>query len=466
MSRISLTSVAAGLSALAFILDPQVSCAQELPSIVLIVTDDQRWDTLTTMATVNNELLQKGVQFSNSFVATPLCAPGRAAILTGQYPHHNDVWRNGPPHGGFDSFVDTQSLAVWLQGAGYTTSLIGKYINGYPVEGTYVPPGWSHWVAFAGDVGYYSYSLNRNGIVEYHGSQAVDYSTDVLRDEATAFIRNTVGPIFLEFTPKAPHGPPTPADRHKNTFMDLPPFRPPSYNEADVSDKPTWLQEIPLLTPSETAALDEFRRNQLRTLLAVDEALASILTALSDTGRLSNTMIIFTSDNGFLWGEHRWRSKGVPYEEAIRVPLVIRYDPYTPVPRQLNQAVLNIDIAPTLLDLAETAPPPDFTFDGLSMMPFLRGENPTWRTDFIVEILHEDPVTVPTYCSVRSAPAGRAKVADDIYTRYDSSGEEEFYDRGKDLYQVLNGVIDKPYERRVAELRELWTDLCPPPPQP
>jgi arylsulfatase A-like enzyme len=106
--------------------------AQEAPSIVLIVTDDQRWDSLTSMTTVSTELVQKGVKFTSAFVSTPLCAPSRAAIMTGQYAHHNDVWRNTPPHGGFDSFADTQSLAVWLQGAGYTTGLIGKYINGYP----------------------------------------------------------------------------------------------------------------------------------------------------------------------------------------------------------------------------------------------------------------------------------------------------------------------------------------------
>jgi len=448
--------------------------AQDPPSIVLIMTDDQRWDNLALFPTVSSELVQKGIQFNGAFVVAPLCSPGRAGFLTGQYPHNNDVWRNKPPHGGFDSFVDSQSLAVWLQSAGYSTSLIGKYFNNYPDGSNYVPPGWSNWLAFTGDPGYYDYSLNRNGIVESHGGQVEDYSTDVLRDEATAFLRNTAGPIFLDFTPFAPHGPAIPAERHKNDFDTLPPFRPPNYNEDDVSDKPAWLQAVPQLTPPDMAALDEFRKDQLRTLLAVDEAVGSILTALSDTGRLANTVIIFTSDNGYSWGEHRWQDKVAPYEEDLRIPLVIRYDPYTQTPRQEKRTALNIDIAPTLLELAGTTSPPGFPIDGVSLMPLIRGEYPPWRTEFIAELLTrpqeialgEIPPDIPTYCLVRRATAGRSTIREDFYAKYSPSGDEELYDLALDPYQLVSKVTDPLYATRLSTMRGLADALCPPPPEP
>ena len=452
-----------------------VARAQEPPSIVLIMTDDQRWDTLPLLPTITSELVQKGIQFNGGFVVAPLCSPGRAGFLSGQYPHHNDVWRNMPPHGGFDSFVDTQSLAVWLQSAGYTTSLIGKYFNGYPGGSQYVPPGWNYWLAFTGEPGYYDYTLNRNGIEESHGSQVADYSTDVLRDEAAAWIRNTSGPIFLDFTPYAPHLPTIPADRHMNDFDTLPPFRPPSYNEDDVSDKPAWLQAVPQLTPDDIAALDEFRKDSLRTLLAVDEAVGSILTALSDSGRLANTMIVFTSDNGYSWGEHRWQTKIAPYEEDIRIPLVIRYDPYTQTPRQENRTALNIDIAPTFLELAGAPLPPGFPIDGVSLMPLIRGgEYPQWRTEFIFELLSlplatrpdADPPPIPTYCGVRRATAGRSTIRQDFYSKYSPSGDEELYDIALDPYQLESKVTDPNYSNRLTTMRGLWDALCPPPPEP
>jgi N-acetylglucosamine-6-sulfatase len=191
------------------------------PSIVLIVTDDQRADTLDVMPTVQSELADNGVTFTEAFVTNPLCCPSRASILTGQYSHSNGVFGNDPPNGGFAGFDDSATLATWLQAAGYRTALVGKYLNGY--EGTYVPPGWGEWHALSGGQSYYDYELNENGVLGEYGSEPADYSTDVLSAKAAAFVRETSGPLFLFFAPLAPHFDANrfaaePAPRHADLF--------------------------------------------------------------------------------------------------------------------------------------------------------------------------------------------------------------------------------------------------------
>src|SRR6266496_2260381 len=185
-----------------------------------------------------------------------------------------------------------------------------------------------------------------------------DYSTHVLANKAVDFLRSATSPFFLYFAPYAPHRPATPAARDASAFSDLAPARPPSYNEADVSNKPQWVQSRPPLSPASQANNDRLRRNEYRTLLAVDRAVGRIVGALSDTGRLDNTMIVFMSDNGFLEGEHRLVEKVAPYDESIRVPLVVRYDPLIAEPRvDASHLVLNIDLAPTFAQLAGVTTP-------------------------------------------------------------------------------------------------------------
>lgn len=428
------------------------------PNIVLILTDDQRWDSLWAMPTVQSELVAKGVRFDDAFVVNPLCCPSRVSFLTGQYSHTSGVYSNRLPQGGFDAFhSDGSTLATWLRAGGYSTGLVGKYLNQYgATDPTYVPPGWDRWVAFtAGGPDYLDYSLNVDGVVEQHGSDDAAYSTDVLANYAEAFIRDapTDRPLFLWMAPFAPHGMALPAARHAGAFEDLPPLRPPSFDEEDVSDKPSYIRETPPLDPAAEAVIDDFRRRQYQTLLAVDEAVARVTDALADTGRLANTLIVFSSDNGFSWGEHRWRFKVAPYEEIVRVPFVIRWDRYTSDPWDESRLTANIDVAPTL---ASAAGVKAVGADGKNLMPILKGTASGWRRNFLVESYEFDragDVTIPSYCAVRTR--------DRIFVHY-ATGEEEFYNLRSDPFELRNRASLPGPQAAIARLRDRARALCDP----
>jgi len=272
------------------------------PSVVLILTDDQRWDTLWAMPIVKRDLVDHGITFNDAFVVNSACCPSRASILTGAYSHSTHVYTDTGSRGGFGSFNDGSTVATWL-GPEYTSALIGKYLNGYERAGSNgkVPLGWDRWIAFP-RARYFDYSLNIDGGITQRGSTGADYSTDVLTDYAVDFIRDTEGPIFLYFSPKAPHYPAIPEAQDREAFSDLPPWRPASFNEAEVSDKPAWLSRKPPLTAQEIRLLDAFRLDQLRTLRSVDRAVGQIVEALRQTGRLGSTLIVFMSVIGMLWG--------------------------------------------------------------------------------------------------------------------------------------------------------------------
>jgi N-acetylglucosamine-6-sulfatase len=434
------------------------------PNVVLILTDDQRFDTLWAMPNVRSLLVDRGVTFTNGIVANALCCPSRANILKGAYSHTTRVYANdgvdGPFGGGFD---DRSTVATWMDGAGYRTAMIGKYFNFYLAHrgAAYVPPGWDRWVAFAtDDVGggrYYDYGLSVDGALASHGATAADYSTDVLAGYAESFVRSTpsTDPLFLYFAPYAPHEPADPAPRHASTFASLAPSRPPSYDEPDVSDKPAYIRAIPRFAAGNVSRIDSIRRKQYQSLQAVDEAVARVVTALEETGRLSNTMIVFMGDNGFLWGEHRWgrtgpQNKQVPYEESIRVPYVVRYDPIVTAPRTDAHLVLNIDLAPTFTALAGTAAP---GAEGRSLLPLLSDPASAWRQDVLIE--HGLSSVVPGYCAVRTADA--------TYVRY-ATGEQELYLLGPDPYQLVNQAANPAYASLRQELRTRAEALCSPPP--
>jgi arylsulfatase A-like enzyme len=420
---------------------------------VLILTDDQRWDTLWAMPTVNDELVDHGVTFSNAFATNPLCCPSRATILTGRYSHGTGVYANLGPHGGFNAFADDSTIATWLQARGYRTALVGKYLNQY--SSTYIPPGWDDWFAFTGALDYYDYSLNENGRITSRGDRPADYSTDVIAAEATSFIRTTNGPLFLMFAPFAPHFrkgdtfETTPAPRHVDAFDGIDPWRPPSYGEPDVSDKPRWVRRRPLFTPDTESRGDAYRQSQLESLLAVDDAVGQIVDALRDTSRLGNTMIVFTSDNGLTWGEHRWFGKAVPYEESIRVPLVIRYDPLASR-RTDGHLAVNVDLAPTFARIAGVRAP---VAEGKSLLRHLRSQGGPWRRSFLIE--HWGGRRIPTYCGVRSSRY--------TYVQY-QRGTEELYDLVGDPYQLENRVESPALRRTLVEFRSRARSLCDPPP--
>ena len=433
------------------------------PNIVLILTDDQRFDTIglthsidgTTpvMPNVMNELVNQGVSFQGSYVSTALCAPSRASLLAAKYAHTTGVHDNGGADGGFQAFNDASTLAVWLKAAGYRTGLYGKYINGYGPSAPYTPPGWDEWHAFK-NVAYFNYTLVENGIEVAFGSADTDYSTDVLRDRAVQFIHDSAGttPFFLYFVPKAPHGPATPAPRHAGSFTGVPPWRPPNYNEADVSDKPAWLQAIAPWNATMMANHDTFNQMQLECLQAVDEAVEAIMQALRDTGQDQNTLVIYASDNGYSWGSHRWEPKQCPYEECMRVPLVIRYPALAPLPRVESGFALNIDHGETLAELAGAIADPGA--EGRSMVRLIDGTEPAWRSDFLEEHWNGQ---IPTLAQVRGVPWK--------YTEYVTS-ESELYDETADPFELTNVVTDAANASVVSDLAARLRVLRPGWPSP
>jgi arylsulfatase A-like enzyme len=404
--------------------------------------------------------------FTNAFVVNSLCCPSRASILTGEYSHSTGVYTNVPwNHGGFLAFRphEKSTVATWLDRAGYRTALVGKYLNFYgsAARAGHVPPGWDRWVAFAENNGhYYNYRLTIDGRIRYFGNDPRDYSTDVLKDYAVDFIRRRRGPLFLYFAPYAPHGPPIPAPRDASRFSGLPPYRPPNFNEQDVSDKPRWVRALPRLSSTRISHIDAARRKSYASLLAVDKAVGAIVDALRDTHRLGNTLIVFMSDNGYAVGEHRWNYKMSPYEESIRVPFVVRYDRLTRGGWRDRHLALNIDLAPTFARLARSRPATPV--DGRSFLPLLRRVHARWRHAFLVEHLwtQRDQAYMPTYCAVRTDRYMTVIYQNETKPFYN----RELYDLTRDPFELKNRAHDRAYAEVFRSMKPRLRALCDPPP--
>ncbi|MEN9626000.1 MAG: hypothetical protein RL557_328 [archaeon] len=424
------------------------------PNIVFILTDDQRVDELHYMPNVKQLVESQGTTFVNGYVTTSLCCPSRASILTGQYAHNHNVRSNLAPLGGFDVFNDRNTLPVWLTKASYTTGLFGKYLNGYK-DANYIPPGWNEWNAFVESKGknakedfYYNYVLSENGKSVNYGNVASDYSTDVLVTKVNSFIENSEKnddkPFFVYFVPFAPHKPAIPAVRHVTLFNDVPTNRSPSFNE-EVSDKPGWIQRLEPLSDADRNSIDTLRKNRIRSLQAVDEAVYSIIDTLKKNGELDNTVIIFMSDNGLLLGEHSIQGeKNVAYEESIHVPFIIA-DMRQGLQQRVSGFALNIDVAPTILELAGANQ--RSSIDGRSLVPFIQGlPSDNWREDFLFE--HWAGTT-------SSSPRNHQGVHSQnyVYIEYSMTGEREFYDLSTDPYQLTNAVDDSTYANEIVDLK-------------
>ena len=422
--------------------------ATSQPNIVILLTDDQRTDEMAHMPTLHSQLIDKGVTFDRSFVVDPLCCPARISLLRGQTSHTTSVWNVTGTYGGWPRVHKVQlegsTLATWLHAAGYRTALVGKYLNEY-TDLSYVPPGWDYWRALL-EQPYEDFTVSENGTPRQWTGV---YNTTVMTDYADQFIRGTPAtqPLFLYLSYIAPHEPTIPDAKYQNDprCLDVRHDGGPAFNEADVSDKPPYIRKRALFSPADQQTYGVVRpQNACRTLLSVDDGLTSVIDALTDTGRMSSTMFIYTSDNGILDGEHRHHEKKVPYEESIRVPLVVRYDPITAgVARHDPDMVLNIDIAPTLMSLDGLSvrpgcPTPPYgtctgAFDGRSFLPLLTGTSTQWRTKFLIE--HWDDPTkpgIPTYCGVRTL---RYK-----FVHY-RTGDEELYDLKADPHELTNVLV-------------------------
>jgi arylsulfatase A-like enzyme len=444
------------------------AAADSRPNVVVIMTDDQTVESLRVMSNVKRLLRDRGATFAKSFVGFALCCPSRATFLTGQYGHNNGVLGNMPPDGGYAKLDHSNTLAVWLQNAGYNTVHLGKYLNGYGrTDPTEIPAGWTEWRGSVDPSTYrfYGYTLNENGtLVTYERP----YQTDLYARKAANIIRRRAAqaaPFFLWVAFLAPHsggpresddpqglGTPVPAPRHRNQFASEPLPRPPSFNEADVSDKPIGIRSRPRLSRDRIRAIRENYQQRLESLLAVDEAVAKIVAALRESGELRNTLIVFTSDNGFFHGEHRVPAgKVLLYEPSIRVPLIMR-GPGIPGGLRLTQHVSNIDLAPTIVDA--TSATAGRTMDGRSLFPLFA--DPTLRLgrDLLVERMPGDgnfsAIRTPRY----------------LYAEY-WNGERELYDLARDPHELASRHADPAYAAiqadlaaRLARLRVCAGETC------
>jgi N-acetylglucosamine-6-sulfatase len=359
--------------------------ARAAPNVVVVETDDETTGDMVAMPETQRLIGDAGVTFANSFVSLSQCCPSRATFLTGQYAHNHDVLGLYPPFGGYRRLRGSETLPVWLQRAGYATGVIGKYLNGYGDDDAYdVPPGWTefHGLESSSTYSFYGYTFNDNGVLHHFGHDLRDFQTNVMTDRALSFIRRRAPsprPFFLWLTYVAPHtgsprdfaDPPGfisavagPGD--EDAFLGVPAPRTPSFDEADVSDKPRGVRDLPPISPAEAELIDDAHRQRLASLISVDEGVGRIVRALKAAGELDDTLLIFTSDNGYLEGQHRIPfGKVYPYEPSIRVPLLMR-GPGLPRGVTRRRLAWNGDLAPTILAAAHARPA--FPLDGESLL--------------------------------------------------------------------------------------------------
>lgn len=421
------------------------------PNIILMVVDDQVISSFDILPTLRSQLVDKGLTFSNSFCTSPVCAPSRASILTGQYVHN---------HGDFNStnqFVNQRdrkdTIATILKAGGYKTIFLGKYTHGYD-NASYVPPGWDEWHALLGGApGYYNYKMSDNGKSVSYGNNATDYSTDVLARKTYDFIeryKKSREPFFMYLAPFAPHAPMTPAPRHMNKFDHLT-FPLPLY-EKDINDKPQWVHNDRRLnsTNQEWVMQEKVTKMKLRrleTLLAVDEMLGEIIKMLIEYENFPNTYIFFLADNGDDYSRHtNGTGKLLPYEEGIHTPIIVRGPQIEPGGKR-DHLVSTIDLLPTIAGLAQVSIP-EFV-DGRSLIPLfscpalpLSG----WRKACLAEL-----GKVEHWYRQSPPPAYKLfRTRDFKYIEYET-GEKEFYDLRLDPNELVN-TYENLFQKQKIEL--------------
>ncbi|MBU3690913.1 MAG: sulfatase [Solirubrobacterales bacterium] len=499
--------------ALLSVFRPEGASASTRPNFVLIQLDDfanlhldGTWVDSTgqvrpNMPLTSEAMLANGVRFTRYLAPNPICAPSRASLLSGQYADNNGVLAVGGPNGGWDAFRNNeildQNLAVWLRNGGYRTMQFGKFMNfymepdGYPTQ--YVPPGWDIWQADGNDEStreYYGYSLNLNGSIggpfgaaNYGpgtvkdppgcpelGVPACNYHTDAVAARAFQAITATPSdtPFFAHIGIHTPHGDsrppigPEPAARHYDIAEGTPRPTPVGYDEANVSDKPPWIESLPRINTRQSSSIREEYVKSVEALQSVDQAVANLIGTLAVTGRLSNTYVFLFSDNGFFHGEHRLvRGKRYPYEPAVRVPMLVR-GPGIPKGARSAELVANQDIAPTVLSLAGLGS--RRSFDGRSMAPFWTDPARTTRRPVMLSAFGDlsqgtaDPLEDEFYRGIRLGPYK--------YVLH-RTGDRELYDLTRDPDELRNLVKDRRYykvkaymARQLEEYRDCAGQSC------
>ena len=494
---------------------PRLAASNRRPNVVVIMADDMRADDLRFMPSVRRLMIRKGLRFSNSFSPYPLCCPARSSFLSGQYAHNHRVFSHRRPYG-FASFDDRRTIATALRRSGYRTGFVGKYLNNYGVQKVrrsgrpslrYVPPGWSDWHASIDHTAfpwshrlsgstyhYFDTTFNADGRLEPHQGE---YNTNVIGEKARKLIgkySRKPAPFFLWVSSVAPHhGGPTESDdpfvrtESGRRFKFKSPARPNwvkgrfnnqirrgvgltrnNVSEADVSDKPAHIRRLHELSRQERRALRNTSRQRAESIYVLDREVASIIRKLKRAREYRNTVLVFTSDNGYFAGEHRKRDgKVLPYEPALRVPLVVaggrirhgvRHDPIT-----------TVDLPATIADYARVSLPG--AADGISMVPTIRGGDRGWSRPVLTEAMVRLPTLGTSRRGVGMSPVNRSgrdpafdtplggigiRTSDYKFVRY-SNGESELYHLRRDPSELTN-LVDVPrYAGMVTEMRELWT---------
>lgn len=401
----------------------------DLMNVVVIVTDDQRWDTVWSTPSID-ALASQGITFSNAFVSYPVCGPVRANMLSGGFrAAETGVISNNQTIAPISDYNDSDTVAVRLQRAGYQTFFVGKYFNGYAAIGTYVPPGWSRWVANNQGVTqpWYDFSVTI-GSSDDQPSTGVkvgpipQHVTEFHRDEVLSFLDNVGNqPFFIFWAAYPPHEPATPLPEDAALFPEYL-YRDRAYGEIDLSDKPDWVSN-PNRNPEAKQPDDEFNRDQLRSLQVLDSSVGAIVQRVTDLGKADSTVFIFASDNGLQWGEHGLSGKGVPYEESLRVPLIV-FGAGIPAGMDDHMVYADLDLGPTIMELTGVV---GGGSDGESLVPLLKGQNPVWRNSMLFESWgNTDSGPYGTWAAIRT---------DNWKYIRQANGEEELYDLITDPYE-------------------------------
>jgi N-acetylglucosamine-6-sulfatase len=437
--------------------------AAERPNIVLVVTDDLTKKDYFDLGRNLSSFTSGGTFFHNAFVTTALCCPSRASTLTGLYAHNHHITQHIDPGTGYEQYhaegYDQKDLPVWLEDSGYETGLVGKYLNKYQAREDGIPGGWTDW--YGANDPTHSWTLNENGSIRTYPQDptapAYEPWEDVMGDKAVEFVGKAHAsgqPFFLWYGTHAPHSPELIPPRDKDRVGTWPAYDPPSFNERDVSDKPKWVRDQSLLSSAQRQSLKHEREERLTSMLAVSRNLARLKDKLRESGELSNTYLIFTSDNGYHLGQHRLGAgKMSAYEEDMRVPLAISGPGVAS--GSAKHTVLNTDLAPTIADLAGVTP--GLAPDGRSLAPLLsEGRSGIAPEQFRRRFMEENwqgPVPTPTGPKPFPAPTNFAvRGLTFMYDRY-VTGETEYYDLSRDPYELESKQVSRTYKDKLDTLR-------------
>lgn len=400
---------------------PVASAAPAQPNVLIIITDDQRIESMGPMRRTRFWFRQGGTEYLNAFATTPLCCPSRASIFTGRYAHNHKVRTNADAH----ELDQKSTLQRYLEDHSYQTGIVGKYLNSW----TGTPPHFDQWHTFENRSAYRNAPFNSNGVVH----KVKRYSTDYISSRARAMVRDfelsDSKPWFLVVATWAPHTPANAEKSYRRTKVGTWDGNPAVF-EADRTDKPPYVQ-------AKTAALKgakKLRTRQLRTLKSVDDMVDRLFGTMSALGETDDTLAFFLSDNGILWSEHGLKSKSVPYTSAVKVPFFARWPGHIAQGTQDARLVANIDITPTVMDAAGLTPDPEYPLDGRSLL----GDDA--RNRLLLEFTGgNNQVDAPTWASTLTPEYQYIEYYDDVT---EAVTFREYYDLVNDPYQLENYLAD------------------------